>query len=103
MEGEPLDNNLYIPLSAARSRFGDVLMRRSAGSQEIEKIELHQLTVQMRDVAAVETADPQIKTLRHSVRINGAHAAGREAGRTVILHKPVEHGAAGAAPRLLRS
>src|SRR5204862_7240875 len=43
--------------------FGEVLQRRSAGSQEIEKIELHQLTVQMRDVAAVETADPQIKTL----------------------------------------
>jgi putative ABC transport system permease protein len=62
-EGEPLDNNLYIPLSAARSRFGDVLVRRSAGSQEVEKIELHQLTVQMRDVAAVESADPQIKTL----------------------------------------
>jgi putative ABC transport system permease protein len=62
-EGEPLDNNLYIPLSTSRSRFGDVLVRRSAGSQEVEKIELHQLTVQMRDVAAVETADPQIKTL----------------------------------------
>jgi putative ABC transport system permease protein len=63
VEGEPLDNNLYIPLSTARSRFGDVLIRRTAGSQEVEKIELHQLTVQMRDVASVETADPQIKTL----------------------------------------
>lgn len=62
-EGEPLDNNLYIPLSTARSRFGDVLVRRTSGSQEVEKIELHQLTVQMRDVASVETADPQIKTL----------------------------------------
>ncbi|PYI86539.1 MAG: ABC transporter ATP-binding protein [Verrucomicrobia bacterium] len=63
MEGEPLDNNVYIPLSAARSRFGEVLVRRTSGSQEIEKIELHQLTVQMHDVAAVETADPQIKSL----------------------------------------
>jgi len=62
-EGEPLDNNLYIPLSTARSRFGDVLVRRTSGSQEVEKIELHQLTIQMRDVASVETADPQIKTL----------------------------------------
>jgi putative ABC transport system permease protein len=62
-EGEPLDNNLYIPLSAARSRFGEVLIRRSAGSQEIEQVELHQLTVQMRDLAAVESADPQIKAL----------------------------------------
>jgi putative ABC transport system permease protein len=63
MEGEPLDNNVYIPLSAARSRFGEILVRRSAGSFEAEKVELHQLTVQMRDVAAVETADAQIKAL----------------------------------------
>ncbi len=63
MEGEPLDNNVYIALSAARSRFGDVLVRRTAGSIEVEKVELHQLTIQMQDVAAVEAADPQIKTL----------------------------------------
>jgi hypothetical protein len=42
-------------------------------------------------------------TRRHHVRINSAHAAGREAGRTVVLHKPVERGgSAGAGPRLLR-
>jgi putative ABC transport system permease protein len=63
MEGEPLDNNVYITLSAARSRFGDVIVRRTAGSLEVEKVELHQITVQMQDVAAVEAADPQIKTL----------------------------------------
>jgi hypothetical protein len=45
---------------------------------------------------------PRITTRRHSVRINGAHAAGREAGRTVVLHKPVEHGASAAPRRLLR-
>jgi hypothetical protein len=45
---------------------------------------------------------PRITTQRHSVRINSAHAAGREAGRTVVLHKPVEHGPTAAAPRLLR-
>ena len=45
---------------------------------------------------------PRITTRRHSVRINGAHAAGREAGRTVVLHKPVERGPTAAAPRLLR-
>jgi len=45
---------------------------------------------------------PRITTRRRMVRVNGAHAAGREAGRTVVLHKPVERGASGAAPRLLR-
>ena len=63
MEGEPLDNNVYIPLSTARSRFGEVLIRRTSSSTEVEKVELHQLTVQMQDVAAVESADPQIKAL----------------------------------------
>ncbi|HMG57400.1 MAG TPA: DUF2786 domain-containing protein [Kofleriaceae bacterium] len=45
---------------------------------------------------------PHMTTRRHHVRINGAHAAGREAGRTVVLHKPVERGPSAAAPRLLR-
>jgi hypothetical protein len=45
---------------------------------------------------------PRITTRRHSVRINGAHAAGREAGRTVVLHKPVTHGPSAGGPRLLR-
>ena len=63
MEGEPLDNNVYIPLSASRTRFGEILIRRSAGSFEAEEVQLHQITVQMQDSAAVETADPQIKTV----------------------------------------
>ncbi len=63
MEGQPLDNNVYIPLNTSRTRFGEVLIRRSAGSFEAEEVQLHQVTVQMRDLAAVETADPQIKTM----------------------------------------
>jgi len=63
MEGEPLDNNIYIPLSTCRSRFGETIIRRSTGSTEIETVELHQITIQMRDHAAVEAADPQIKRL----------------------------------------
>jgi len=63
MEGQPLDNNVYIPLATSRTRFGEVLIRRSAGSFEAEEVQLHQITVQMRDTDAVETADPQIKSL----------------------------------------
>jgi putative ABC transport system permease protein len=63
MEGQPLDNNVYIPLSASRTRFGEILFRRMAGSFEAEEVQLHQVTVQMRDLAAVETADPQVSTL----------------------------------------
>ncbi len=63
MEGQPLDNNVYIPLAASRTRFGEILIRRSAGSFEAEEVQLHQVTIQMRDLAAVETADPQVRTL----------------------------------------
>ncbi len=63
MEGQPLDNNVYIPLGTSRTRFGEVLIRRTAGSFEAEEVQLHQITVQMRDIAAVETADSQTKTL----------------------------------------
>ena len=33
--------------------------------------------------------NPRIVTRRRSLRVGGAHHAGREAGRTVVLHKPV--------------
>jgi ABC-type lipoprotein export system ATPase subunit/ABC-type antimicrobial peptide transport system permease subunit len=59
----PLDNNVYISLSAARSRFGETLIRRSAGSQEQERVQLHQITVQFADTSSVETAVPQIEAL----------------------------------------
>ena len=60
---QPLDNNVYISLSTARSRFGETLFRRSAGSQEQERVQLHQLTIQFADTASVETAVPQIEAL----------------------------------------
>jgi putative ABC transport system permease protein len=62
-EGEPLDNNVYIPLSTSRSRFGETLIRRSAGGMEAERVELHEIRVRMKETKFVETADPQIKTL----------------------------------------
>lgn len=43
---------------------------------------------------------PRTTTHRSNVRVNAAHAAGCEAGRTIILHKPVEHGS-GNSRRLL--
>jgi putative ABC transport system permease protein len=60
---QPLDNNVYIPLSAARSRFGETLIRRSAGSQEQERVQLHQITVQFADTSSVETAVPEIEAV----------------------------------------
>jgi hypothetical protein len=45
---------------------------------------------------------PRIRTVRRSIRLSRAHAAGREAGRNVVLHKPVTETATSSKPRLLR-
>ena len=65
MEGEPLDNNIYIPMSTSRSRIGELIIKQlsSGFGMEAERVELHQITVQMENTEAVEIADPQIKTL----------------------------------------
>jgi hypothetical protein len=44
---------------------------------------------------------PRVITRSRRVRVNAAHSAGREAGRSVVLHKPVENGPSGGT-RLLR-
>ncbi len=62
-EGEPLDNNIYIPLSTARSRFGETLIRRTSGSMSAERVELHRVIVKMKDTESVITAEPQIQKL----------------------------------------
>jgi len=46
---------------------------------------------------------PRIEHRRRRVRYDGAHAAGREAGRRVVLHRPVETGSSGGGQRLLGS
>ncbi len=47
---------VYVPLSAARDRFGEVLMKRRSGSFEAERVELHQAIVQVEREEEVEEA-----------------------------------------------
>ena len=63
MDGEPLDNNVYIPLSTAKTRFGETLIRRNAGSFSAETVELHQIIVKMETTESVIAAEQQIKGL----------------------------------------
>ena len=52
------DVDAYIPLNVARARFGDISMRRTVGSREMEMVELHMILVQVRSIDQVEpTAD----------------------------------------------
>jgi len=44
----------YIPLSVARSRFGDIHTQRSAGTVNREMVELHQIIVEAASLEAVE-------------------------------------------------
>lgn len=45
---------------------------------------------------------PRISSVKRTVRLTGAHDAGREAGRTIVLHRPIEHGGSSGGPKLLR-
>ena len=40
---------LYIPLSAARQRFGELIVERQAGSMTMERVELHEAIAQVAD------------------------------------------------------
>ena len=43
-------NRIYIPISVAKDRFGETLIKRSSGSQEIERVELHEVTVNISNI-----------------------------------------------------
>jgi putative ABC transport system permease protein len=56
-EGQPaVDYNrtIFIPLAAARNRFGELLVKSRSGSREMERVELHQLTLRVKDQEMVE-------------------------------------------------
>lgn len=55
--------NLYIPLTAARSRFGDTIVNRSSGSFSMEKVELHEIIAKVRDLSEVMPASEVIRDL----------------------------------------
>ncbi len=49
--------NLFIPLTAAKNRFGDIIVTRTSGASNAEKIELHEIIVKVIGVQSVmETA-----------------------------------------------
>jgi len=57
------DLKVYIPLTAAKSRFGEILVRRSSGSFEAEKVQLHEITVKVDTTAHVEETAAAITRL----------------------------------------
>ncbi len=53
----------YIPLEVAQRYFGDIVTRRTSGTEEREKIELHQILVQVDDTRHVESTAAGIERM----------------------------------------
>ena len=47
LSGSSASYRMFIPLTAAKYRFGETILKRSSGSFEAEKVELHEVTVQV--------------------------------------------------------
>ena len=53
-DSAPAAGQMYIPLTTARARFGEILIRRSSGSFQAEKVQLHEVTIHVEDQNRVE-------------------------------------------------
>jgi len=62
-QGKPAAHRMFIPLETARSRYGEVLVRRRAGSTEAERVELHELTVKVAAIDKVTSTADAIKAV----------------------------------------
>ena len=56
-------NRMYIPLSTSRTRFGETLIKRRAGSMEAEKVALHEVTVKVENRDEVVNVSLAIQSL----------------------------------------
>lgn len=45
--------NIYIPLTTAKQRFGEINLQLTSGTRQMEKVELQQITVQVENTAQV--------------------------------------------------
>jgi len=54
---------MFIPLDTAKLRYGELLMRRRAGSFEAERVQLHELTVKVASLDQVINVAGAIKTV----------------------------------------
>ncbi|MFP6584212.1 MAG: ABC transporter permease [Candidatus Hydrogenedentota bacterium] len=57
------EKRIYIPLSVARTRFGEILVKESSGSREVERVEYHEVTVKVAKLEYVIETSLIIKDL----------------------------------------
>jgi putative ABC transport system permease protein len=58
---KPVQNRMFIPLETAKTRYGELLVKRRSGSIEAERVQLHELTVK---VSALEQVRPVADAIR---------------------------------------
>ena len=63
LSAEDFNRDIYIPLTTDHTRIGDVLFQEKDGERKIEKIELSQLTVRVKEVDDVKKTASAIKNL----------------------------------------
>jgi putative ABC transport system permease protein len=60
---EDFDKDVYIPIRTCRVRFGERVIIRQGGSRTAEQVELHQITLTVRDLDKVRTTGEVVKHL----------------------------------------
>src|SRR5690606_11951530 len=80
LAGRDRNYDIHIPLTTAESRFGDVLIRRSAGSMEREQVELYEVYVAARSPDEVIEVAEQVKLI-----VDASHAQAGDVSVTVPL------------------
>ncbi|MFO7957199.1 MAG: ABC transporter permease [Candidatus Brocadiia bacterium] len=64
LQGDP-NSEIYIPMSTMKVRFGSNIIHRSSGTTSAERVELHDLIVQ---VGSMEQVRPVERVVRHVLR-----------------------------------
>jgi putative ABC transport system permease protein len=70
---QDLNNDIYIPLSSARSRFGELQMILRSGSRDYERTQLSEITLTLRDETLVSATAAMVRKLleqRHPNKID---------------------------------
>lgn len=55
--------NIFVPITTTKSRFGEIVENRSSGSQTTERVELHRITVKVKNQGDVLTTSKIIKSI----------------------------------------
>jgi putative ABC transport system permease protein len=71
---EDFNNDVYIPLRTCRVRYGERILIRQSGSFNGEQVELHQVTLTMKDMDSVRPGGSVVKSLLERYHIKSDYA-----------------------------